>query len=558
MKLQHLAIIFVIIIFPISLIMGEYIHSQIDTLNLQVSYDNRLYSATYDAMNAFKMNTVNNYYSTISDSKLRDVEATIETFYNSLGQQMRLDIYTREDLSQFTPAVLVNLYDGYYIYSRYFNSAAGDAGEYQFGLKPYIYYTCRYVDSAHSTDVIVNYTLDNYITIYGKVDGVYQTKAGNLIDTTKVTKSGSTIKYDGIEIKKEALFEKVIFKQGSSFSTNIEYNYIIYKGNKVYKENGVNSYFYIDSNYNKIYYPTSSFTQELDTKLSGGNLLSDSAYQYYDNAITFTNWVNTSNLRFITQKMAVDPVTGNKINDFTFNTGDSCIFNCTTDALYGNTGITGTIFDINRMEVIRRTITTNLKAAISSFSDHAVNSSYEYVLPKFNEEDWYNITNNITMISFMQGLPIGHKYYNNYCVIVNNQNKELVTLNSLAVSAGGEMHLINCKDLIKNNITINNVYKSADFERKIIVTSTSGKRYFFNHSETRCYDCIINPSTTYKIDFFKGTIEEYDPITEKYVDIYSSLSNDEKVRYANLRQKVITALARERFDLYKINGYFSY
>jgi len=35
MKLQHLAIIFVIIILPISLVLGEYIASQIDTIYLQ-------------------------------------------------------------------------------------------------------------------------------------------------------------------------------------------------------------------------------------------------------------------------------------------------------------------------------------------------------------------------------------------------------------------------------------------------------------------------------------------------------------------------------------------
>ena len=35
MKLQHLAIIFIIIILPISLVIGEYIQAQIDTIYLQ-------------------------------------------------------------------------------------------------------------------------------------------------------------------------------------------------------------------------------------------------------------------------------------------------------------------------------------------------------------------------------------------------------------------------------------------------------------------------------------------------------------------------------------------
>ena len=85
MKLQHIAIIFVIIILPISLVLGEYIASQIDTIYLQTMYSQKLQDATYDAIKAFQLNTVNNKYSSVSDSKIRDIEASISTFYNSLG-----------------------------------------------------------------------------------------------------------------------------------------------------------------------------------------------------------------------------------------------------------------------------------------------------------------------------------------------------------------------------------------------------------------------------------------------------------------------------------------
>ena len=60
MKLQHLAIIFVIIILPISLVVGEYIQMQIDTIALQTSYSSKLQTATYDSIKAFRLNTVNN------------------------------------------------------------------------------------------------------------------------------------------------------------------------------------------------------------------------------------------------------------------------------------------------------------------------------------------------------------------------------------------------------------------------------------------------------------------------------------------------------------------
>ena len=63
MKLQHLAIIFVLIIMPISIVMSSYIQNQIDAITLQTNYDTALVSATYDAVKAFQLNTTNNMYS---------------------------------------------------------------------------------------------------------------------------------------------------------------------------------------------------------------------------------------------------------------------------------------------------------------------------------------------------------------------------------------------------------------------------------------------------------------------------------------------------------------
>ena len=66
MKLQHLAIIFVIIILPISMVISEYIESQIDTISLQTQYSSKLHTATHDAIKAFQLNSINNAYSSIS------------------------------------------------------------------------------------------------------------------------------------------------------------------------------------------------------------------------------------------------------------------------------------------------------------------------------------------------------------------------------------------------------------------------------------------------------------------------------------------------------------
>lgn len=80
MKIQYIVVVFVIIILPIAMVMSSYIGTQIDTITLQTKYDTKLTEATYDAIKSFQINTVNNRYSTVSDSKIRDIEASVNTF----------------------------------------------------------------------------------------------------------------------------------------------------------------------------------------------------------------------------------------------------------------------------------------------------------------------------------------------------------------------------------------------------------------------------------------------------------------------------------------------
>ena len=153
MKLEHLLVIFVIIILPISMILTEYVHNQIKTLDLQMSYDEKLTNATYDAIKAFQLNTINNATSDLANSKLRDIEASVNTFFNSIATNFNMAGYNEDILKQYVPAIVYTMYDGYYIYSPFTNTltsedyGAGSTyqnGERVSGLKPYIFYSCRY------------------------------------------------------------------------------------------------------------------------------------------------------------------------------------------------------------------------------------------------------------------------------------------------------------------------------------------------------------------------------------------------------------------------------
>ena len=207
MKIQGLAIIFILIILPITLVIGEYANTQKDVIELELLYDSRLITATHDALKAFQINTFNDAASDIADSKISSIEASVNAFYNSMVSSFGMQGYSQETLQSHVPALVYTMYDGYYIYSPYTNvadlsSGTGlniklDSNDIQYGFKPYVYYSCRYVTG--SSDFIINYSLDNYITVQGVIDrepvnetGLY---SGYLL-TVSDTKDGKGVYYN--------------------------------------------------------------------------------------------------------------------------------------------------------------------------------------------------------------------------------------------------------------------------------------------------------------------------------------------------------------------------
>ena len=63
----------------------------------------------------------------------------------------------------------------------YYHCSTYKNGEKISGLKPYIYYSCRY-KRANGDDFVITYSLDNYITIYGKINNMDVYDYGYLID----------------------------------------------------------------------------------------------------------------------------------------------------------------------------------------------------------------------------------------------------------------------------------------------------------------------------------------------------------------------------------------
>ncbi len=372
MKMQHIAIIFIIIILPIAMMMSSYIWSQIDTINLQITYNAKLTDSTHDAVKAFRINTVNNRYSSVSDSKIRDIEAAVNTFYTSLSSSEDL---SKQDLRSYVPALVFTLYDGYYIYSKYDNVYLEDPKtatvlqpilqeeelkkeKYtNYGLKPYIYYSCRYQDSTRN--FVVNFTLDNAITIYGTFSGTYKTMSGYLINPDAVIDMVDTgnpenwrLVYDtdgirgngdDVTITPEVLTEHLLFVQKQADGKQEgDYDYLVYNGQKIYYDpsasvsNSTTKYFRYQD-YNKVYITNSYANQKIvdylrkrtgeTFELNGGtvtyfrgdgHLHSTSSFEYYQKARNFSLEVK-SLTNGITQTHAVDEK-GNKLELAVANT----------------------------------------------------------------------------------------------------------------------------------------------------------------------------------------------------------------------------------------------
>ena len=538
MKLQHLAVIFVIIIVPISLVLSAYIGNQINTIQSQTQYNTRLMNATYDSIKAFKINTTNNKYSTLGASKARDIEASVSTFYRTLATGMGTIGYSSQELQTYTPALVYTLYDGYYIYTKYFDT---NLNEYTYGLKPMIEYSCRYkIGNGNSYDFVVNYTLDNEISIIGTVAGQYIVKSGYLLNTNYVENNTEEL-WENLIILDSIGNPEVADAEGKPLPK--KYQYIVYNNQKVYKDG--DRYFYYSSGYRKDYVNSQDDINNIAADFNNGG--SSSAKKYYSEGIEFTNWVKDK-LGSITIANAVDS-NGNAITDFATNLSGN-IFNIsnTNDPLESTS-----LFNEHRMNVIRKSIETNLSSAIANYNSFS-HTGYEFTMPVINEEEWYKIENNICMISFFEGLPIGNKYYNNYCVVANNTNQETIGNDSIyIIDSNGEYHKPGCKTLIKKlqsgTVSIVGAYSNSDFERKTVSltgedanatsqltgTNAGDSAYFFPQAYTSCYDCIVNVQDTYSTDdIINGTVSA-----------------------PGLKETYIRALARCRYDLYTINKYFN-
>ncbi len=571
MKLQHLTVIFIIIIIPITIVTSEYIRNKITIEETKIKYDNKLIDSTYDAIQAYQVNTVSNVFGDIETERVKNLEAAANTFYSSLASNFNYTGYKVDVMKDYVPAIVFTLYDGYYIYSPYTNTLTTDykdgepslksAPEYTntdvnsneypnvdpdyangkilSDLKPYIYYSCRY-EKGSNYDFNITYTLDNYITVQGIVGGKYVNKSGYLL--SGISKTGENYLYNEVTFSKGDPKETL----SECLSDGNVYNYVKINGVKYYENNTTNikeKIFSINKDGSRNYSECSSGddkkNEEIYNKFHKAITGNISAFKYYESAYEFTNWVESELNNIETGNAIIYNNAGEKIENV------ESVFGSNEQIFQGNYESPSSSFNKHRQAVIRNVIETNLSTAISSFSANVNNNNIEFLMPKLSETDWELVENNVCCISFLQGLSLGSKRYNGYSVIANTLTKEYVSENDIYILKNdGTYCRANDKTLIDSNIIRGQpagIYK-MDFElRKGL--KEDGTYVYYNPKKgySGSYTSIMGSSGITSVE---------------KTGMYAYMNGLSNTKFKRLKEVYYTALGRERwcaFNVHNIN-----
>ena len=228
-------------------------------------------------------------------------------------------------------------------------------------------------------------------------------------------------------------------------------------------------------------------------------------------------------------------------------------------------------FAEHKRNVIKNSIMYNLALSMVTYSQMSRLSEYD--LPIISEEEWDSILTNVSMVTFMQGLSCGLKYYNNYAIATSTNNEITVTPSEIYYvpvevqaqydsndgyiytdltddySTNETAHRIDCDELDsvyslngeEKSVEYYVSFKSKDIKYDKIYDSTLGI-YTYDHKSYLDYSCIINgnywgrDSTTATI-LYRGNFDLEDNL---YI-----LGNSNKLKAYRI------AVAKERNNLYK-------
>lgn len=323
----------------------------------------------------------------------------------------------------------------------------------------------------------------------------------------------------------------------------------------------------------------------IDTSLLNGETVKNSlnadarsAVEYYAKAYLFSEWLYSSSLNGL---LASDITSSGTVSFTDENKGDVGDINSETklkdniispfdDSLVFQSGDPEdeeSNFYNHKRKVIKNSINYNLALAMVTYSQ--MTTMKEYDMPIFSETDWDKILNNVSVVTFMQGLQCGLKYYNGYAIATSVNNEITVSTNEIYYVGvttedgtspltgadntvytdltddyylnGETAHRLDCRELRDFDSYIS--FKSKEIKYDKIYSKELG-RYIYDHKALNDYDCIVNSNyyITDGTNRTNGNGNLHSLLTTSY------LSDAKKRAYR-------MAVGKERNNLYKALDY---
>jgi hypothetical protein len=196
MKLTHWIFVFLAIILPFSIVSRNLINDKFLTMKDEIKLNNILDSATQDASDLIKEIADINSEKNINITP--DVAiSSINQFFHTLAINFNIPFSSDEDIrtyfESYIPAIIIVGYDGFYVYS---SEMQGTTIKHE--LKPKIPYA--YEDTYGN---IINFTLDNNVTIYANGVSGKKVFSGEIIDENVISKYNDLVAQLGVSTAEE-------------------------------------------------------------------------------------------------------------------------------------------------------------------------------------------------------------------------------------------------------------------------------------------------------------------------------------------------------------------
>lgn len=399
---------------------------------------------------------------------------------------------------------------------------------YKHVLKTFVPYTTTY--SVNGQDYIINYTLDNYVRIYGQ----NETWEGYIIEEYGSIKyqNSTEITFNGATIKPETLSENIAVKNSGTDEITVEnYNYIYNSSNdKRYYDNG--KFFTVNSAYEKVYLSEVDVNHSLaeykkllirPTENSPKYI---ELYQLLNDEGNTTWYYKDSTGKYV------------KYNEFTGSVErkqDCSAINYYVENYLFNSWINEKELDADKILSLRKqsiidNVNQNLNLAISNYS---ANSEINYTIPELTEADWEQALSGVSMITFFQGVKVGLKTYNNYSIVTSSENNEYVGENSLYYIGDHDKyyHVKNCS----SSGQLYEAYRKTEFKVQNYQLGDEVKYYYrhkyyaSNTATLECFDCIVNKNNM--TETTDTNILYYNALArERYIQMQRTRITDSKAR----------------------------